>query len=148
MKINYSNLTFTELVNKIGSSRFFDLPSMLKEILSRLTPQAPKYKVYTALLSQSGTDAPVATVLENTLGDIVWTRTSVGEYRGNLTGIFIEEKTFLLIQNYFQSTDTTTNLSYISVGSQDNISINSFDDTSSLSDDFLYYTSVEIRVYN
>lgn len=26
------------------------------------------YKVYTALLTQTGTDAPVATVLENTLG--------------------------------------------------------------------------------
>lgn len=24
MKINYTNLTFTELVNKIGSSRFFE----------------------------------------------------------------------------------------------------------------------------
>lgn len=41
---------------------------MLEEILGRLVPQAQKYKVYTALLTQSGTDAPVATVLENTLG--------------------------------------------------------------------------------
>jgi hypothetical protein len=31
------------------------------------------YKVYTALLTQTGTTAPVATVLENTLGfDVVW----------------------------------------------------------------------------
>ncbi len=69
MKINYTNLTFTELVNKIGSSRFFDLPSMLKEAFTRLanTPSGDSrpYKVYTALLTQSGTDAPVAKVLEN-----------------------------------------------------------------------------------
>ncbi len=33
------------------------------------------YDVYTALLTQTGTDAPVATVLENTLGavTVVWT---------------------------------------------------------------------------
>ena len=39
------------------------------------------YTVYTALLSQTGTNAPVATVLENTLGIVVtWTRVNVGVY--------------------------------------------------------------------
>lgn len=56
------------------------------------------YKVYTALLSQSGTSAPVATVLENTLGGtVVWTRTDVGVYRGTLTGYFVQNKTFFNI---------------------------------------------------
>ena len=54
---------------------------------------SPTYKVYTALLTQSGTDAPVATVLENTLGDIVWTRDTTGQYLGTLTGAFISGKT-------------------------------------------------------
>lgn len=41
------------------------------------------YKVYTALLTQSGTDAPVATVLQNTIGDtIIWSRSDVGFYTG------------------------------------------------------------------
>jgi len=54
------------------------------------------YKVYIALLSQSGTDAPVATVLENTLGGtIMWTRNSVGNYIGTLSGVFIENKVFM-----------------------------------------------------
>ena len=35
------------------------------------TSGAASYLVYTALLTQSGTDAPVATVLENTLGGTV-----------------------------------------------------------------------------
>jgi hypothetical protein len=40
------------------------------------------YLVYTALLNQSGTDAPVATVLENTLGSLgVWTRNGIGHSR-------------------------------------------------------------------
>ena len=40
------------------------------------------YKVYTALLTQSGTDAPVATVLENTIGggDAIYSRDTTGEY--------------------------------------------------------------------
>ena len=48
---------------------------------------ARPYKVYTALLSQSGTDAPVATVLENTLGGtVVWTRNDQGIYQATLSG--------------------------------------------------------------
>lgn len=40
-----------------------------------------KPKVYRALLTQTGTDAPVATVLENTLGFVpTWTRGGVGLY--------------------------------------------------------------------
>ena len=34
--MKYTELTFTELVNKIGSSRYFDLPKMLKEAFRRL----------------------------------------------------------------------------------------------------------------
>ncbi len=46
-------------------------------------------KVYRALLTQTGTDAPVATVLENTLGGtVVWTRDDTGLYTGTLAGAF------------------------------------------------------------
>lgn len=54
------------------------------------------YKVYTALLTQTGTDAPVAIVLENTLdGTIIWTRTTDGIYVGTLAGAFVTNKTFV-----------------------------------------------------
>lgn len=47
-------------------------------------------KVYRALLSQSGTDAPVATVLENSLGGVpVWTRANPGEYLLTLASAFL-----------------------------------------------------------
>jgi len=53
------------------------------------------YLVYTALLSQSGTDAPTATVLENTLGGtVVWTWEDVGFFRGTLTSAFPSAKTW------------------------------------------------------
>src|SRR6478752_4564705 len=58
---------------------------------------ASKYKVYTALITQSGTGAPVATVLENTLGGtIVWTYGAVGIYVATLSGAFTTNKTTVL----------------------------------------------------
>lgn len=44
------------------------------------------YSVYTARVSQSGTDAPVATILENTLGETpTWTYEATGIYHINVT---------------------------------------------------------------
>ena len=58
------------------------------------------YKVYTALLTQSGTSAPVATVLENTLsGTITWSYSSVGSYQATLVGAFPSSKTFFYINS-------------------------------------------------
>lgn len=52
------------------------------------------YLKYVALLTQSGTDAPMATVLENTLGGtVVWTRNTAGLYEGTLAGAFTNNKT-------------------------------------------------------
>jgi len=48
------------------------------------------YLVYSALLAPTeGTDAPVPTVIDNTLGGtVVWTRNALGVYHGTLTGAF------------------------------------------------------------
>lgn len=61
------------------------------------------YKVYTALLSQEGTNDPVATVLENTLGsDIVWKRSgSQGIYYGENVNFSDPSKVWMLFSpNY------------------------------------------------
>ena len=59
------------------------------------------YKVYVALLTQTGTSAPTATVLENTLGGTpVWSYDSMGgpgAYDLTLTGAFSSGKTFVLV---------------------------------------------------
>lgn len=69
-------------------------------------PDSRPYKVYSALLTQSGTDAPVATVLENTLGGTpVFSYVGVGEYRLTLTGAFPQLKYFSLSPvSFFNST--------------------------------------------
>ncbi|MEW5675497.1 hypothetical protein ABGT15_04225 [Flavobacterium enshiense] len=48
-----------------------------------------KYKSYVAVINQSGTSAPTATIMENTLGgNITWTYNGVGYYEGTLSGAF------------------------------------------------------------
>ena len=65
-----------------------------------ITDTTRPYKVYTALLTQSGTNAPVATVLQNTLsGTITWSYSSVGNYQGTLVGAFPYSKTFFYINS-------------------------------------------------
>lgn len=84
---------------------FLDLDGKVKtkdengdiEEISIANPNAPK--VYKALLTQTGTSAPVATVLENTLGGtVVWTRNGPGQYTGTLSGVFTNNKTCIFIQ--------------------------------------------------
>ena len=51
-------------------------------------------------MSQSGTDAPTATVLENTLGGtVVWSYTASGVYTATLTGAFTADKTFTYLED-------------------------------------------------
>lgn len=58
------------------------------------------YKVYAALLSQpSKRNPPTAIILENTIGDIVWTYSSAGVYRATLVGAFPDANKFFTL-NY------------------------------------------------
>lgn len=103
---------------------------------------APTYKVYTALLTQTGTNPPVATVLENTLGDVVWSYTNPGKYRANLSGAFTEGKTFLS-ENYNNAFYILKiiNSNYITYATYVTA-------TNTLGNEFLSDTPIEIRVYN
>jgi hypothetical protein len=68
---------------------------------------AAGYLVYRALLSQTGTDAPVATELENTLGGtVIWTRNNLGRYLGSLSGAFTDAKTFPRVETGMQTKRT------------------------------------------
>lgn len=96
------------------------------------------YLVYTALLTQSGTDAPVATVLENTLGGtVVWTRDDVGDYYGTLNGVFTENKTWFSVPKANSSNPLA--MSWANVNTV-RVQSNSLDGN-------LDITSIEIRVY-
>ena len=104
---------------------------------------AKPYKVYSALLNQSGTSAPTATVLQNQLsGSIVWTRTLSGRYIGTLSGAFTNNKTLV-----FTNQPIGARLLSISRASDNTISINCADYDGNYQDDFANF-SIEIRVYN
>lgn len=99
-----------------------------------------EYLVYSALLTQSGTNAPVATILENTLiGTPTWNYLNPASYSATLTGGFTVGKTMILPSSttfatgdYFTVTDIQTNL--IEVSTSANNSIPTF-------------FNIEIRVY-
>lgn len=105
------------------------------------------YTVYVALLNQSGTAAPVATVLQNTLGGtVVWNRTVAGQYLGTLAAAFPAGKTFITTPAGFAYLDvngsgamaTRNSASAILVASQD---------SGAPSDSILSDLPIEIRVY-
>lgn len=110
---------------------------------------AASYKVYTALLTQSGTDAPVATVLENTLGGtVVWTRDNVGSYFGTLSGAFINNKTSRFACDLNNPGDGFGN-SIVVQRLNDNqiVCYTGSRNGQEFLDDVLNYTYIEIRVY-
>lgn len=218
MKIDYTNLSFTQLIDKIEANRFFDLPRMVREAFRRLLtrvesledvsiesvtgdfvdntdPSNPEinvnevnlgqiindrlsikltpspndeivmldsitgeavtafyssfkpYKVYTALLTQSGTDAPVATVLENTLGeDVVWTRDDAGTYIINFNQTFTDvNKIFFNLGNSNVISDTIFSIERDSTSP---ILYTRIQSTATSTDSLLINTEIEIRVYN
>ena len=102
------------------------------------------YKSYVALISQSGTAAPTAIVLENTIGDIVWSFQSTGEYFGTLTGAFPSGKVITL-SNQIKTLETIT----IQRKNDNDIAINTFNAlTGAGINGTLVNASIEIRVYN
>jgi len=53
--------------------------------------------IYKAIITQTGTAAPVATILENSLNtNVIWTRDSAGSYYGTLEGGEFNTPTFIL----------------------------------------------------
>ena len=143
----YADKTFEELVNGLI---WFDLPLRLKAIFAKLPTgggDSRPYKVYTALLSQTGTDAPVAIVLENTLGEIVWSREIKGIYIGTLLNTFIEDKTHLILTNNTYTLGGYPSYNSFDVKDTDSVRIVTTEFPENI-DGNLYNTPIEIRVYN
>lgn len=99
-------------------------------------------KIYKALITQVGLAAPTVIILQNTIGNIVWSYDSVGVYQGTLVGAFTTNKTFLpsLDQRAISETDLLWS-------SEDVIEINTFDSAGVLTDNALDGLSLEIQVY-
>lgn len=101
------------------------------------------YAKYIATISQTGASDPTVTALENTIGDIVWTRLSAGRYQGTLTGAFPDQdKLYLYLGNSQQN-------NYVAIFrvSADIIEIITYDFTNTGQDNMLDYNTIEIRTY-
>jgi len=104
-----------------------------------------RYKKYVALMTQTGTSAPTVIVLENSIGDIVWTRTSAGLYEGTLTGAFTLDKTYAMmsvvlvdgIVNVFRFSDDVVRVA----------TTNLHNPHAAYHDSHLFKNTIEIRVY-
>lgn len=104
------------------------------------------YRSYTALLTQTGTTAPTAVVLENTLGqDIVWTYTGVGTYTGTSVGTFTEQNKIGIITSQTDLSDTGVTTGFRV--SNDAIIIATLNPAGSTLDGLLSDSLVEVRVY-
>jgi len=101
------------------------------------------YKKYVALLKQTGTTAPVATIIENTLTDLItWTYNGVGNYTGTLTSEFTQYKTLIFHNN------TSQGFTYVNWQNEDEIDVETWDTTGASANGQLDYMTIEIRVYN
>ena len=128
--ITTTNLRVTETING----------SPVSEVL-------PTYKKYIALLSQSGTNAPTATILENTIGDIIFNYIAVGSYEAVLVGQFLANKTWVVGGSADISAGTGDFATLdIKRFDDDTITLTTFDNFTP-SNNMLFETSIEIRVY-
>jgi hypothetical protein len=107
------------------------------------------YRTYAALLSQEGTDDPVAIELENSVGKIVWKRNGPGDYRAELIDGFPNNATTAITSDSAWSQAGYTYITTAtSVNPSDFIVVETFDGSTHLpADDILGYTYVEIKIY-
>lgn len=102
----------------------------------------PDYKVYRALLTQTGTSAPTATILEDTINGITWNYDGVGQYYANITPY-----TSILILIGDSDIGNKSNV----IQAYDNLGSGVFIDTSNTGvggNNILSNTSIQIIIYN
>jgi hypothetical protein len=116
------------------------------------------YKVYTALLTQTASNAPFANVLEDTIGNVSFEYNGLGQYKIYATGSLTTNKTYITISE--QHSLTVTPKVVFDMGTLDNNKVEFFtyyisfntpaegDPIFVLSNNVLYLAPIEIRVYN
>jgi len=124
-------------------------PASWVEIYATDLVEVPRnYKSYVATISQSGTESPVATVLQNDFStDFAWSYSAVGNYILTNAGVFPDEsKVMMLIGSTYNNTQTER--IFTIYGDANSIWVETYSSGITPSDEVLYETAIEIRVYN
>ena len=93
------------------------------------------------------TGAPVATVLENTIGNVWFTYADIGSYNFNSNGLFIENKTIYFVTPSYSDDYNIIGIGYGNTNVVQITTINVSNLTQS-ANSLLSNTPIEIRVYN
>jgi hypothetical protein len=136
--------------NDADRSGYRDQSVTQQDLSSSLTGSIRPYKSYIALLNQSGTGNPIATVLENTLEvDIEWTRADVGVYNGasplGIQDIFFVDNSITLHQFQIQFGFMFSKVTEFH--SKQVIQVTTLLDAETTSDDILVNVMIEMKVF-
>lgn len=95
----YATDTNISELDKLVGTDADDASKTKNFLISTLADYFVPYQIYAALLTQSGANPPVATILQNNTGaTIAWTRTGVGTYTATAnSNIFTANKTAVII---------------------------------------------------
>jgi hypothetical protein len=145
-QVQWANL----VINGTSPTSLSDAITSLSNLLIGVTGQP--YKVYTAILNQSGGNAPVATVLQNTIHpDLTWNYNASGRYGispGNIN-VFINQKCITIQGSLTNNTGALVGSIYGQQDDETNYKIYTWDNNISDYDDGLLINyTIEIRVYN
>jgi len=128
----------------ISQNRNIEFPNNTGIVALTTDIPTPAYKVYTALLTQSGTNAPVATILENTLsGTVTFEYTGPGLYNAVLVGEFTVGKTTAMLWG-----GTSSQLFKAAPFSYDRVLLVTYNTSGIVANDQMGITTLEIKVYN
>lgn len=130
----------TSGTNKTNPTKNFTVGSVVQAGLG--------YTVYTALVTQTGTDAPVATILKNnTTETFTWARTAGGTYTVTAdSNIFTANKT-VVFMNYGNPSSDALSPKWVRT-SDTVITVTTQDETAVLDDGVLNGAAFEIRIYS
>lgn len=107
------------------------------------------YKVYTAIITQSGTSAPVATVLQNTFGEVLtWSYNTVGSYEVSSDGLFTDGKTVVTCSNLWGSFEVQPYPNFEESTFPNTVSMLNINSTTGFQVNGIEKAVIEIRVYN
>jgi hypothetical protein len=140
--VNQCSISYDGTVN----SKSFVIPggTSSEYLMANGSTRTAPYRVYTAILTQIGTNAPVATVLENTLlGTVTFQYVSNGIYTATLIGAFTTGKTTATLDG--------GTFNQVFKAAQDNINtvrLVTYSTSGSVANDQMGLTTLEIRVYN